>query len=254
MYTGIPSALPRVSYYPPIIATLLAAVLLFGITGGIGLLGVFNAISELGRASERGSTFSFGAGLCGIVGIAILAAAAYFLMAVVKGVRDLSGGIYFTRGAVIEGRKIDERKARNWLLVIPSYVGADATSATSVTDEQRAASVDRTQIVQPRFEPPVKRRLFDRTPELRGEIGPAPRQAGYLTPDRISAQKEPSVGERENENSTPHVVFRVDFATRAGFAPDEEVIVAHSRYLQHIFYIARLRNGEWEIHRNKALI
>ena len=31
-------------------------------------------------------------------------------------------------------------------------------------------------------------------------------------------------------------------------------MVAHSRYLEHIYYVAHLRDGQWESFRNRALI
>jgi hypothetical protein len=254
--TGAHTTLPRVNYYPPLIATLLAAALLFVVTAAIGTIAVLNLVSEVGRVQSEGRDFSLGVGFCGLVGIAILAGALYFFTAIVKGVRDLSAGVYYTRGPVAESRGIDDRKARNWLLVAPSYAGPDIEAATTVTDEQQAASVDRSQIVQPRFNPPPKAGPFDRTPELHREIDTGPKQGSYLSPDRISSRKETALSDAEegDKPTTPHQIFRIDFASRVGLAPGEEVIIAHSRYLQHIYYIARLRNGEWEVHRNKALI
>jgi hypothetical protein len=81
-----------------------------------------------------------------------------------------------------------------------------------------------------------------------------PRQGTYLNPDRISSRKDAAPAEEGSKPEKPYVIFRVDFASRMGLTPGDEVIVAHSRHLQHIYYIARLRNGEWEAHRNKALI
>ena len=40
----------------------------------------------------------------------------------------------------------------------------------------------------------------------------------------------------------------------ADLSPGEHVLVAHSPHLQHIYFVARLRDGQWHVTRNKALI
>jgi hypothetical protein len=71
------------------------------------------------------------------------------------------------------------------------------------------------------------------------------KSSGYLSADRISA---------DSETATSRRIFRVDPAAHAALQAGDEVLVAHSRFLEHIFYVARLNEGEWESYRNKALI
>jgi hypothetical protein len=249
---GVTGELPRINYYPPIVVTLLAAILIFLFIAGLGVLGALNTITQVGRiASNEAGSSAFGAMLCGTLSLLALLGAAYFLTAVIKGVRDLGEKVQYTRGTVVS-RRGQSRKADNWLAIEPSYVGPDLEAASPVNDEQRAASVDRSQIFQPRFGPTPGSPRPDRE-ERRTSTEKA---GGYLSPDRISSRKEPqapSPGDTE-EPSAPRVVFRIDFASGAKLASDEEVMVAHSRFLQHIFYLARLKDGQWEVHRNKKLI
>jgi hypothetical protein len=262
---GSVAGLPRVSYYPPIVATLLAALLIFAIATLLAGLMVANTVNLWERAgsNEEGAS-PVTAGLCGIVSLVLLAGAAYLLTAVIKGARDLGAPLQYTRGAVVEQQTLTARKVKNWLLVDPAYSGPDLERATAVTDEQIAASVDRSEIVHPRFEGGFwasRRKRSALVPELEeSRTGTVGKPSGYLSPERISAQAETTWGKGPKESTEvdrlpqPHVIFRADFAQRAQLRGGEEVIVAHSRYLQHPFYIARLINGEWQVHRNKALI
>jgi hypothetical protein len=245
------TGLPSVSYYPPILATLLASILLLLAAGMLGFFGILNVITAWGRASNNEGNASFlGAGVCGLLALVALVGTAYFVTAVFKGVRDLNDRLYFTRGTVAKKRTPGGRKANNWLLIKPEYRGNDQYLASLITDEQRAASVDRSQILQPRFA------ADERKAEGRAASAAAPATfRGYLAPERISSSIVAPVPEVEPEPDTGlRVVFRIDFAARANFTPDEEVLVAHSRHLEHVYYVARLRNGEWEAYRNRKLI
>jgi hypothetical protein len=251
--------LPRVSYYPPVVATLVASVVLFLFAGLLATIGLLNTITLLGHAVNKDTGGSYiGAGWCGLLTLVALLGTLYFAMAIAKGVRDLNEKPYYTRGIVAKRRTPGGRKAGNWLLIQPAYVGPELYIASMTTDEQKAASVDRSEIFQPRFTGDADRTLAKRRA---AEAAPqaVPAAAGnYLSPERISAPKEPAPfgpDEAQDEDPPgPRTVFRIDFASKAGLAPDEEVLVAHSRYLNHVFYVARLRNGQWEAYTNKKLI
>jgi hypothetical protein len=252
------TGLPRFNYLAPVLATLLAAVFLFLVLALLAIAGVLNTVTQFTRVinNEQGGSPIWG-GACGLITLALLAGAYYFLTAILKGVRDLAAKPLFTRGSVAPRAKVDSRKAANWLVLEPEYAGADLMTASAVTDEQRAASVDRSEIFQPRFSSPGSVRFDPRDAGLRDELKTAARTEGYLRPDRISA-KEPEQALAEAEASEgptgPRVVFRIDFASAAGFAPGDEMLVAHSRFLQHVYYVARLRSGQWELYRNRSLI
>src|SRR3954451_21154402 len=144
--------LPEVKYRTPVIATLLASFFLLAVAALLGFLGVLNTITQWGNAStnEEGASF-IGAGLCGLLSLVALAEVVYFLLAVRMGVQDLGENFIYSRGVVMKPRALSGRRGRDWLLMSLEYVGTDRAEASRVSDEQRASSVDRSQIFQPRF-------------------------------------------------------------------------------------------------------
>ena len=241
----------------PVVATLFAAVLIFLVVAGLGMIELSNTLTKLQQPDVGQSDSSpLGTGICGLLSLVLLGSAIYFLFAILKGVRDLSTPLYFTRGTVIKKPNTRPRRVDSWLLLETSYIGSDAAQASDVTDEQSAVSVDRSQIVQPRFAPKKGASSSQGTSGLESELRATSGEqssSSYLRPERISAEQE-RLRSAETQALPPRSVFRVDFASKLGFQPGEEVLVAHSRYLQHIYYIARLRAGEWEITQNKRLI
>ena|SRR5436190_3779032 len=252
--------LPRVSYYTPLITTLVACVVLFLFAAVLALTGLFNTITQWGRASnnEEGGSY-LGAGLCGVLTIVAAIIMAYFGVAMVKGIRDMRQQLYYTRGTVVKRHTPAGRRADNWLMIQPAYVGPELNAATRTTDEQEVTSVDRSEIFRPRFTGDSSQEWAKRQAAEQAAQAAPTSTGSYLSPGRISAPKDPvpfgpDEGEDDGKLPGPRVVYRIDFASKAGLAPDDEVIVAHSRYLQHIFYVARLRNGSWEPYINKNLI
>jgi len=254
---GLPS---RVNYYPPLIATLLAALIIFAMMAALAFFGVLNTLTQWSRASshETGADI-LGASFCGLLTLVAFTGAVYFLFALSRGVRDLRAGLYYTRGTVGEDRSANSRRTRNWLLVRIDYAGPDRVAASVVTDEQRAASVDRAQIVQPRFNKGGFGSSFGRAAarerrELEQQLAAMPKPSTYLAPDRISTQAQTTLTVSEEAIMKPSLTFRSDFVSQVDLRPGEEVIVAHSRFLQHPYYVARLFDGEWVVYLNKALI
>lgn len=229
------SGLPPVRYYPPVVATLLAIILLLLIVGAIALITLLASFTQVGRLTNndpQASPVTLGA--CGLVGLVSLGATIFFVVSLIKGVRDLFSPVYYTRGNVADKRVIGGKREGNWLGVLPRYAGSDLQTASQVDDEQQAASTDRSRSLQPRFAP---------------SAGNAPRKpSGYLSVDRISAELAASTA------GGPRRTFRIESRAYKTLQAGEEVLIAHSRHLEHIFYIARLKDGEWEAYYNKALI
>ena len=250
-----PEGLPRVSYAPAVVVTLLAAVLLFILMLVLTFFGIANTATIIGRLNTTTSpTTGFDVAACGVPTLVALTGTVYFFTAIIKGIRDLGTPLYYTRGTVVVRREVQTRKGNNWLLLEPQYSGPDLTQASIISDEQRAFSVDRSQILQPRFAPGKVRRMTTADDEsLKHDLAITEGQSGYLNPARISAN-QPLPNVEPGGLPSPRVVFRIDFASKAGFKAGEEGLVAHSRYLQHVYFVARLRNGEWEVYRNKSLI
>jgi hypothetical protein len=247
--------LPEINHLPPLIITTLAAALLFLMLLTLAFFGTLNTITTLNRMNDPSSGASgFGASTCGVLSFVAFAGTIYFLVAVIKGVRDMLSKPYFTRGVVFIRREMQGRKAGNWLVLDPEYAGTDRDSAARITDEQRAASVDRNAIFQPRFAPARGRKGGDLLDEsLKKDIEQAATDSTYLSQTRIAAN-QPPVDLTPKPIPRPRAVFRIDFASKAGFKKEDEVFVAHSPFLQHVYYVARLRNGEWEVYKNKSLI
>jgi hypothetical protein len=233
------AGLPRVNYYGPLSATIAATALIFALVLFLTLVAAGNTIGGWNRAAttDDGNALT-GVLICGVFSIVGAVMSGFFLVALIKGIRDLTTPLHFTRGSLADKRVISSRLAGDWIGITASYVGSDLGTASAVDDDALAASVDRTQIVQTRNGPPPQSARRHRT--------------GYLTPDRFSG---PIIEEEQTTGAPgPRAVFRVDPATYEALQPGEEVLVAHSRYLEHIYFVARLRNGEWESFRNRALI
>lgn len=224
--------LPRFNYHVPVVATLLAAIFIAFVLGLLTLVSLRATMSRL-RVAEGQSVDAVSVGICGLVTLLFLLGTLFFITAVYKGVKDLLAPPYYARGTVSEKRSAGGRKAGNWLTMSPRYLGSDLSVASQVTDDQRAASPDRSQVFQPRFSPGG----------AEGTKG-----GGYLPATRISSAI-PGL-----DDSRPSIVFRIDPASYAILETGEEVLIAHSRYLQHVFYVAHLKGGEWESYRNKQLI
>jgi hypothetical protein len=233
--------LPRVGYYPPLVATLAATLFVFLVVLALTVIAIGNTAASFDQSKASGDTDNGGgAFFCGALAIVGAVASIYFLLAVVKGVRDLVTPIHYTRGPLADKRVIGGRFVGNWIGVTRSYAGPDLETASAVTDEQAAASADRSRIVQTRNPPPAR-------PSER-------RRGGYLSADRLSSTLVTDVKAGAAVPPGQRAIFRLDPSAYETLTPGEEVLVAHSRFLEHIYYIAHLRDGEWESFRNKALI
>lgn len=235
------AGLPTVSYYPPIVATLLTTLVVVLIMGLLTLFALNKVLVELNKASTLNQADSIvNAGFCGVLTLIGGIATIYFITALIKGIRDLGSPIHYARGTMLDKRILGGRKTGNWMGVGVRYAGPDLQTAQTITDEQYSASPDRSKMLQPRF----------------GEAPTTPartkRPNAYLPTDRIAAQA--STSDKPPDPSAPRVIYRVDPSSFETIEPDEEVLIAHSRHLQHIFYVAHLRGGDWESWRNKQLI
>jgi len=244
--------LPKVNYYLPVVVTLAATLLILAVLAVLTFMAINNTLAQWNRAAapqQDGAMLS--AVLCGLLSLFGVGGLVYFAIATVKGVRDMRTPLYYTRGVVADKPTAASRRTGNWLVVSPRYAGSDLAVASEVTEEQAAASPDRSQIVQPRFGPPTIK------------------SSAYLPAERISttedgrrkteAKVSPSShafgpSSSEEEEKVPRIVFRVDLASFKILQEGDEVLVAHSRFLEHIYYVAHLKGDEWEAFRNKELI
>lgn len=231
--------LPRINYYLPLVVTLLATLFIFLIMVFLTLVVTGNSLALWQNAtSSQSDSPVMGALMCGVLAIVGTLVSLYFLFALVKGVRDLLMPVYYTRGTLSDKRIISGRLVGRWVRVAPDYAGPDLATATNITEEQVAASTDRSQIVQTRYTPPPKQTYS--------------RRGSYLSPDRISPGL---VSESRSLGAPgPRTTFRIETDVYDVLNPGDDVLVAHSRFLEHIYYVAHLRDGEWESFRNKALI
>jgi hypothetical protein len=233
------AGLPRVNYYGPLSVTLAATAIILALMLFLTVVAIGNTVNGWNRAAatNEGNALT-GVLLCGVFSIFGVVLTVYFLIALVKGIRDLVTPMHYTRGSLVDKRVISSRLAGDWIGISTSYAGPDLNTASAIDEESLAASVDRTQIVQTRNGPAAGQQKRRRT--------------SYLAPDRLSG---PVIEEEQTTGAPgPRTVFRVDPATYGALQPGDEVLVAHSRFLEHIYYVARLRNGDWESYRNRALI
>lgn len=237
--------LPPIRYRLPIVVTTLAAMLIALVTGLFALITLGIVVNSVTRTAAEGASDPVFVGcVCAPLGLTLLGGTIFFLGAIIQGLRDLFQPVHYTRGTVAEREHIGVRRGANWLYVDARYAGPDLAVASEVTDEQRAASPDRSQIVQPRFTPEITHTPTERAKERQGSYLPAHR----LTEDLKALES------REPGSTKPPLIFRIDPSAHAAIKPDDEVLVAHSPYLQHVYYVSHLRGGEWESFPNKALI
>jgi hypothetical protein len=234
--------LPTIRYHRPIIATILATLLIIIVLGILTLASLAKTLSQFDPANNINPDDATPVvGFCGVLSLIGIVALVYFILALVKGLRDLSSPVYYARGVMLDKRVLGGRKTGTWMGIAVRYAGPDLETAQVITDDQRAASPDRSKMFQPRGETTV------------ATYTPRTKRAGsYLPTDRISSRNATSQAPRDT--SIPRIVFRVDAASFEALDPDEEVLIAYSRHLQHIFYVAHLRGGEWESWVNKQLI
>ncbi|MEO6458762.1 MAG: hypothetical protein ABIO92_10915 [Chloroflexia bacterium] len=236
------SGLPSISYRLPLVVTTLSALVIFLLTGFLGVLTISIIFQFVTRSNSMvGNDPVFIGCICAPLGATFLGATVYFLGAIIKGMRDLFKPVHYTRGTVSDRTPTAGRRSGTWLYVNARYAGPDLATASHVTEDQRAASPDRSQIVQPRF-----------APVSSGKRGARGRQGVYLPADRLNedlkALEPPEAG------SLPPILFRVDTVAHSAMKPDDEVLIAHSPFLEHVYYVSRLKEGEWESFPNKVLI
>ncbi len=237
--------LPSVSYRLPLVVTTLAALLIFLLTGFLAIITIGIVVNYVTRSStEVGGDPVFVGCVCAPLGVTFLGGAFYFLGAILQGLRDLRQPVHYTRGTIADREHIGGRRGGNWLYVNARYAGPDLAVASEVTEEQRAASPDRSQIVQPRFAPAST----SSTAQVAKE-----KQGSYLPAHRLTADLK-ALEPLEPGAAKPALLFRIDPAAHSAIKPDDEVLVAHSPHLQHVYYVSHLRGGEWESFPNKALI
>jgi hypothetical protein len=246
-YTPVPG-LPHINYRGPLLFALGTSLILLFVLIAMGIITGATGYTQMSRslAGDANTSLVFG-GMCGLVSLASLVAVGFLVTVLVKVVRDLQGRPIYARGEVLDKRSIGGRNIGNWLAVGVSYIGPDKEEASHLTAAQRNA--DRSLRFQPRFSrtsapiPPP--------PTVGKRIEPLP--GSYLPPERVLVGKE-AAKEAEEEEKANRVVFRVDPASFGVLETGDEVIVAHSRFLEHIYYVAHLRGGEWESYRNHQLI
>lgn len=236
------AGLPTIRYYLPISATILATLLVIFVVGILTFAALAKIFAQFNPAIQSNPEDTTPiVGFCGVLSLIGLVALVYFILALVKGLRDLRSPVYYARGVMLDKRILGGRKAGTWMGIGVRYAGPDLETAQVITDDQRAASPDRSTMLQPRGE--------SSTPTY----APRTKRSGsYLPTERISARAATSQTPRDP--SIPRIVFRVDPASFEALGPDEEVLIAYSRHLQHIFYVAHLRGGEWESWVNRQLI
>jgi hypothetical protein len=237
--------LPEVNYRPPLVVTLLTSVALFLVLGFFALIVGSTSYVQLDRylRGEPGGAVAL-AVICGLAALVCGAAAVFLVTVIIKTIRDLRTPIQYARGAVSDKRSIGGRNVGNWLAVRVRYVGTDVSAASEITDYERARFPDRSQVFQPRYASSAR------------PASPPATKSSYLPAERVKAIVPPPSGAKPKEDDSPYprIVYRVDPASFSALEPEDEVIVAYSRYLQHIYYVSRIKGGEWETYRNKQLI
>src|SRR5947208_2837018 len=102
--------LPRVNYYPPLVVTLAATALVFAVVLALTLVALGNAAAQwdkAGNGAEGGE--AAGVLICGSVFVIGIIGSVYFLLAIIKGVRDLFTPLQYTRGELADKRIVGGR-------------------------------------------------------------------------------------------------------------------------------------------------
>ncbi|PZS03484.1 MAG: hypothetical protein DLM69_02925 [Candidatus Chloroheliales bacterium] len=219
----------RVNYQAPLWATIAASAVLLVVVGALALIsltGLFNLVFNEHDA--------FTAIFCGLLNLLLLASVGFFAIALTKGVRDLTTPMQFTNGLIIDHSYRQQRGGGAYWLVLDTEAEAEPAPVMRYIpmSQSKALKNDDTRLV------------FGANPSAGDADLPAPAEDD---PGRLFAR---------NERLTSAIVlrFRVDKPVYESLRLNDRVTVAHSRYLQHVYYVQQWEGNHSVVLKNRSLL
>lgn len=245
---------PPVNYRLPLLATIVSTLVVMVL---FILLAFFTAAWSLRQFTtvddETGSPII--GGLCGVATIALIAGTLYFALALIKGVRDLTTPLQRLPGYIERKYTGMGRTGGFWIVVRagdrPALATAPVTRlATALTTAPSSSPT------APSTAPSV--------PALAPPSSAAPTSFGGGLAEvarQVSTTPRPPA---DVPGATPVLpiatdwtrsrIFRVDKSVYNALRDGESVVVAYSRFLEHVYYVEHTEDGEQVPLRNTSLL
>ncbi len=216
----------RVSYNTPLVATIAASLVLLLVVIFLAAIGLGNTITLIHQ--EDGLSAAF----CGVVTLVLLVGVAFFATAVIKGVRDLFTPLQLSTGLIVELTARAQRGGGAYWVMIDPDLEAETPAPVGhyiPLSESPALGLDHT------------RRVFG----VPSNTDPAPEPEPEPEPDLDAILR----------GDKGHLLrFRVDKPVHQSLRLDERVSIAHSRYLQHVYYVQQWQGNSSVVLQNRSLL
>ncbi len=248
---------PRINYVAPLVAAILSSSFLLLLTMLLLYLSVSNALNT----SEGGLLL-----ICGLGAILFLVAGCFFAVATFKGVRDLFTPLQTIAGTVV-GLNNRGQDVPQMMPTMPSFRRNAAPDALSGDKGSRRQSPPFWLVIDPdlgsRLEaatpppaPPASQSVAPSTRRVFGISEPATEQ-----PDPARKEPDPPASDdlrlvlaNRAAHSRQLIRFRVDRPAYEAVHTGNRVVIAHSRYLEHVYYVQRLDEFGSQTILNKSLL
>ena len=221
----------RVNYAAPLWATISASLLLVLVVGFLAILS-FTGLINLIVNEHDGFTALF----CGLLNLILFAGLAFFVVAITKGVRDLSTPLQLTNGLIVDHSYRQQRGGGAYWLVVDTDAQSEPAPVMRYIpmSQSKALKNDNTRLV------------FGANPSADDPDIPAP----------APAEDDPKQIFARNERLTlPTILrFRVDKPVYESLRLNDRVTIAHSRFLQHVYYVQQWEGNQGVVLKNKSLL
>ncbi len=221
----------QVNYAAPLWATISASLLLVAVVGFLAILSFTGLINLL--VNERDG---FTALFCGLLNLLLFTGLAFFAVAITKGARDLGTPMQLTNGLIVDHSYRQQRGGGAYWLVVDTDAQSEPAPIMRYIPmaQSKALKNDNTRLV------------FG--------VNPAPADPDVPTP--APAEDDPNQIFARNERLTMPTIlrFRVDKPLYESLRLNDRVTIAHSRYLQHVYYVQQWEGNHGVVLKNKSLL
>ncbi len=242
---------PPVNYRLPILATIASTLVVITL---FVLLAFFTAawsLRQFTTTADDGTGSPLIGGLCGVATLAMIAGVVYFSLAVIKGVRDLTTPLQHLPGYIERKYTGMGRTGGFWIVVRTGDRPLPIASSARLTPPPPPAP------------PPVPAPSAASTGSTTS-TGTAPGGFGgglaeiarqVSTAPRPPAEaSSPAPAPPAATDWTKSHIFRVDKAVYNALRDGEPVVIAYSRFLEHVYYVEHTEAGEPVPLRNTSLL
>jgi hypothetical protein len=219
----------RVNYQAPLWATIGASTVLLLVAGAlatVSLIGLFNLV-----VNEHDAMTAI---FCGLLNLVLLTGIGFFTVALTKGVRDLITPMQLVNGLIVDHSYRQQRGGGAYWLVVDTEAEPEPAPVMRYIpmSQSKALKNDDTRLV------------FGANPSPGDADLPNPTEDD---PARLFA--------RDERLTLPTILrFRVDKPVYESLRLNDRVTIAHSRYLQHVYYVQQWEGNHGVVLKNRSLL